>query len=136
MQTYEEHLKTLFDIKKEVNEQIRDTYKQLFFHYLTPIFRAKRSLKTVFWWFHTDMKPKYYNNGNCISDMHISYTYKDTIVEENIYDADDKWCVPNSIEELYDFMLDDEQLKQLFEVFADMKVTVHRDGTVVCGFDY
>ena len=64
MQTYEEHLKTLFDIKKDVNEQIRDVYKKLFFHYLTPIFRAKTKLKRqYFWWFHTSMEPKYSTMG-------------------------------------------------------------------------
>jgi len=124
-------LKSLFDLHKTLMYDFESVIKMKVVEILAPLFKSKRSLNCVFWYFQTDAPLKYYDRNFIVSDKFVEYTKKGIVIEENACDLEDEWFKTSSLDDLDVFFLDEKILDICYCLFKDKRMVVNRSGEVL-----
>lgn len=121
-----EEIQNIVACRKALDLVMANVFKAKFYEFAKIGFKSKRKVKSVYWWFNTNLDRRYYVNGFCVSDIFVTYDSRGSVIEENIADSD---YADDAFFELESFLYG-EYCQYFFEVFKDKKVVVHRNGDV------
>lgn len=99
--------------------------KAKFCEILEPLFDIKDNLHCVYWDFSTK------GLSNMVGGIHVEYTKNGKIIEKNINDLGKKWFVTNSFDDLKELFNNKKILNICYQLFANKRIIVTRDSTVI-----